>query len=487
MSFDFDIQYKPGTENRVADALSRMPHETELSTMSVPLVLHWEVIKTEVDADDFLRKVKEGLQANGQAYPGFKLDSGQLTYKGRLIISKKSTSIPLLLQDYHCSPVGGHSRVLKTYQRLISDLFWVGMKQDVVDYVSRCAICQQNKNLNLSPAGLLQPIPLPELVWDEVTMDFIEGLPKLDGVDTIFVVVDRITKYAHFIPLRHPFMAPMVAAAFVKEIVRLHGIPKSIISNRDKIFLSLFWKELFRLQGTALKRSTTHHPQTDGQTEVVNRCLETYLHCFILDKPTKWAKWLAWAEYWYNTSYHTSLKTTPFRALYGRDPPPLLRMETGSSPVDAVEQLLGERDSMLDDLKMHLWRAQQKIKTAADGSRMDISSEVGDLVHVKLRPYRQQSLARRANEKLAPRYYGPFRVENKVGTVAYKLTLPPSTSIHPVFYISQLRPALGASLIGSAIPSQLTSELELVVQPAAVLGIRPHPAFGSREREVLIQ
>lgn len=264
MAYDFEIQYKPGSDNRVADALSRVSHEVELAALSIPHVLHWEAIKTEVDTDEFLQKVKTGLHSNPHAYSGFQLDNGQLTYKGRLVISKKSTSIPLLLKEYHCSPVGGHSGVLKTYQRLISDLFWVGMKQNVMDFVARCEICQRNKSLNLSPAGLLEPIPLPDRVWDEVTMDFIEGLPKSDGVDSILVVVDRITKYAHFIPLRHPFTAQGVAGAFLKEVVRLHGIPQSIISDRDKIFLSTFWKELFRLQGTVLKRSTAHHPQTDG-------------------------------------------------------------------------------------------------------------------------------------------------------------------------------------------------------------------------------
>ena len=197
-----------------------------------------------------------------------------------------------------------------------------------------------NKALTLSPAGLLQPLPIPEKIWDDVTMDFIEGLPKSEGYNSILVVVDQLSKYAHFSLLKHPFIVQTVVAVFVRDVVKLHGIPRSIISDRDKVFLSRFWMELFRLQGTSLCHSTAYHPQTDGQTEVVNRCVETYLQCFSYNKLRRWSTWLPWAEYWYDTTFHSSTNTTPFRAVYGRDPPPLLRFGSDSTSVLAMDQLL---------------------------------------------------------------------------------------------------------------------------------------------------
>lgn len=190
----------------------------------------------------------------------------------------------------------------KTHSRIASEWFWEGMRKQIVEYVKSCGVCQTQKTSTLSPAGLLQPISILNLVWENITMDFVEGLPKSQGKDTVLVVVDRLTKYAHFISLKHPFTAITMATSFVKEIVRLHGFPTSIISDHDKIFMSLFWKELFRLQGTWLKRSTTYHPQTDGQSEVVNKTLEIYLRCFINGKPKQWMHWLHWAEYSYNTA-----------------------------------------------------------------------------------------------------------------------------------------------------------------------------------------
>lgn len=199
-------------------------------------------------------------------------------------------------------------------------------------------VWQANKTEAIAPVGLLQPLPRLDKIWEDLSMGFIEGLPISQGVDTIMVVVDRLSKYAHFITLKHPFSVKTVAAVFVREVVRLHDFPRSIVSDRDKIFVSHFWNEMFIMQGTQLRRSTTFHPQTDDQTERVNRCLEIYLRCFCNKQPKKRAHWMAWAEFWYNTTYHSSMNTTPFNVVYGRKPPSVISYGDKKTTNDSVEQ-----------------------------------------------------------------------------------------------------------------------------------------------------
>jgi len=182
--------------------------------------------------------------------------------------------------------------------------------------VAECLVCQQNKVETIKILGLLQPLSIPSQCWEEVSMDFITGLPKSEGKSVIMVVVDRLTKYAHFCALSHSFKASIDSTAFMETIQKLHGNPKIIVSDRDPIFTRNFWTELFSCLSTQLAHSSSYHPQYDGQTEIVNKCLEGYLHCFVYDKHTQWVKWLSLAEWWYDISFHTATKMTPFMALY---------------------------------------------------------------------------------------------------------------------------------------------------------------------------
>lgn len=156
--------------------------------------------------------------------------------------------------------------------------------------------------------------------WVVVSMDFIERLPPSGGASCILVVVDLFSKYAQFVSLKHPFTASTVAQNFLSNIYKLHGLPQAIVSDQDKIFTSTFGRELFKLAGVELRLSTAYHPQSDGQTEHTNQCLEIFLRCFVHACPKQWRQWLDQAELWYNTSWHFALNRSPFEILYGYSP-----------------------------------------------------------------------------------------------------------------------------------------------------------------------
>jgi hypothetical protein len=171
-------------------------------------------------------------------------------------------------------------------------------------------------------------LDVPSAVWADIAMDFVEGFPKINGKSIILTVVDRFSKFTHFIPLGHPYTATSVARAFFSNIIRLHGLPSSIVSDRDLVFTSKFWQELFALAGVKLNLSTMFHPQSDGQSEATSKVIMMYL-CYITgDRPRQWLQWLPRAEYCYNTTFHSSLRTTPFSVVYGWDPPALLQYTT---------------------------------------------------------------------------------------------------------------------------------------------------------------
>lgn len=355
------------------------------------------------------------------------------------------------------------------YRQVRERFTWKGLKNDVLRYVKECTTCQQNKAEQTYPAGLLQPLPILDQKWESISMDFITGLPKSQGKDCIFVVVDRLTKFAHFFSITTEFTVVEIAELFFKEVFRLHDLPKTIISDRDSIFLSIFWGELFRLTGTELNHSTSYHPQTDGQTEIVNKWIEGYLRNYVAGHQKAWVRWLYLCEYCYNTTFHMSIGMSPFKALYGYDVLSFFDLAFEHSNVPRNRDWLQESQDILSALKENLQCAQNQQKIYADKKRVECHFEVGDLVFLRLQPYRQSSLKRSGSEKLKPRFYGPYPIVRNVGTVAYELDLLVDSKIHNVFHVSCLKKALGQQVSMSEVLSPLNDEGKLEMIPKVIL------------------
>jgi ribosomal protein L21E len=229
--------------------------------------------------------------------------------------------------------------------------------------------------------------------------------------------------------------------------------------------------------------SSSYHPQTDGQTERVNQCLETFLRSFVHACPSKWSSWLSVAGYWYNTSCHSSLGRSPFEVLYGRSPRNLgLDISDASTQLD-LQTWLQQRELMVKLIWQNLLRAQQRMKAQADKGRTKREFKEGDMVYLKLQPYVQSSVARRANHKLSFKFFGPYMVLQRVGKVAYKLQLPSTSTIHPVVHVSQLKRSVGDRLVGVVLPN----DLEHLQVPLQAIDRRVVVRGGKSVQQVLIQ
>lgn len=375
------LDVQEGVENKATDALSRnstnSPGELVAVSTCVPAWL------TEVVAgyalDESTKKLLTQLSVKGATHPKFHLHDGLLRYMGRVWVG---TNIPMqlkIMQAMYDSAIGGHSRFQVTYSRIRKLFAWPGMKQGVKDFVSACSICKQAKSEHVKYSGLLQPLPIQKQAWQMVPLDFIEGLPRSSNYNCIMVVMDKFSRYAHFVPLAHPFTAFHIAQAYIINVFKLHGLPQSLISDRDRIFTSTLWRELFRLVKTQL-RMRSYHPQTDGQTERVNQCLETYLRCFVHTCPRKWSEWLAFAEFWYNTSYHSTLGKSPFEVLYGHSPCHFGIVDSSDCTSPELSSWLHDWELMTKLLRQHLHRACQRMKVQADRKRSERSFSVSDWV-----------------------------------------------------------------------------------------------------------
>jgi hypothetical protein len=285
--------------------------------MEVDSTLEHDIRKGQLE-DAKMQEIKEQIKEDKA--PEFSVDDqGTLWYKKHLCVPEIKEIKALILREAHDSTYSIHPGSTKMYHDLKNRYWWYGMKRATAEYVALCDNCQRVKVERQRPAGLLQPLKIPQRKWEEISMDFIVGLPTTQsGYDSIWVIIDHFLKVAHFIPVMTTYKGAKLAKLYIARIVRLHGVPKKIVSNRGTQFTSRFWEKLHEAMDTRLNFSLAYHPQTDGQTERVNQILEDMLIACALKDSKSWDMCLSCAEFSYNNSYQKGLKMAPFKVLYGR-------------------------------------------------------------------------------------------------------------------------------------------------------------------------
>lgn len=443
-----------------------------------------EDVLNSYNANPQAQKLLEQLALAPDAKGRFALVQGIIRFRDIIWLGGSTSLQQRIISAFHDSPMGGHSGFPVTYKRVHQLFAWPKMKVHIKQYVQCCQTCQRAKPERVNYSGLLEPLPVPKESWEFISMDFIDGLPQSGNSNCILVIVDKFTKFAHFLPLAHPYIAAKVALLYMTHIYKLHGFPGAIISDRDPVFTSHFWKELFNYAGSELRMSSTNHPQTNGQTERVNQCLETFLLCFTQACPKRWSYWLPLAQFWYNAAPHSSIGMSPFKAMYGREPRHWGITPTSAVSVPSLQTWLDERSVVQQVLQQHLHRAQQYMKDQADKKRTHRVFAVGDQVFLKLQPYVQTSVATRACHKLAFRFFGPYKIICRINAIAYELQLPAHSQVHPIFHVSQLRRAF---LPGTQASTELPIHTDIPVVPVAVLQRRWRNRRGHRIEQVLVR
>ncbi|GKD27165.1 transposon ty3-I gag-pol polyprotein, partial [Tanacetum coccineum] len=433
-AFTFTIKHRSGKLNKGADALSR---KYALVNSLHPKVVGLELLSENYPTDPDFGELFSSCQLH--ATGDYHLHNGYLFKRKRLCVPKHSIRL-LLIKEIHEGGLAGHLGVDKTLNMLQIQFFWPKMMRDVEHYVKRCLPCHRAKS-QLSPHGLYMPLPVPNAPWEDVSLDFIVGLPRTQRQkDSIMVVVDRFSKMAHFIACHTTFDAVQVAALYFKEIVRLHGIPRSMVSDRDVKFLSHFWVTLWRKMGTKLKFSTASHPQTDGQTEVTNRTLGSLLRSLIKTNLKQWEELLPQAEFAYNRAPNKTTGRSPFMVVYGLNPATPLDLAV----LDTSSKFNQEASDRAADIKaLHqlvhdkINKSNELIKYRRDKGRKHILFQPGDLVWVH---FRKDRFPAKRRSKLSPRSEGPFKILTKVNDNAYKVDLPGTPAAAATFNVTDLQP-----------------------------------------------
>ncbi|XP_056848903.1 uncharacterized protein LOC130499034 [Raphanus sativus] len=394
-TFPYVIKYKKGKDNVVADALSR--RHTLISTIEAK-IMGFEYIKdsylTDPDFQEVFRKTTK--MAAGPFYQ----QDGFLFKEKKLCIPQGSMR-ELLVREAHGGGHMGHFGRDKTLSVLTDHFFWPNMRKDVKNLCTKCIVCLKTKSMS-HPYGLYMPLPIPDHPW-----------------------------MAHFIACNTTNDATQIANLFFKEVVRLHGMPRPIVSDRDTKFLSHFWKTLWGKLGTKLLFSTTCHPQTDGQTEVVNRTLSQLLRATVGKNLRNWLTCLPFIEFAYNHARHSTTDLSPFEVVYGFQPKTPLDLSPLPSPIYRSRDGAHKAEfvkTLHQRVKEKLEAQAAKVKARVDQKRKEVLFEPGDLVWLHMRPERFHE-ARKS--KLSPRGTGPFRVLEKINDNAYKLDLPDDDVLRP--------------------------------------------------------
>ncbi|KAL5865850.1 hypothetical protein ACOSQ3_003364 [Xanthoceras sorbifolium] len=432
--YDCVIDYHPGKANVVADALSRKAL-CALKAMNVQLQLNSDsaLVAELICRPSLIQQIAEKQKQDARIqmicgqisegkHPDFSIRAdGIVCFRDRICIPDDEELRKRILTEAHSSSYAMHPGSTKMYRDLKTQYWWSGMKKDVVEFVNRCMTCQQVKAEHQVPSGLLQPIAIPEWKWD------------------LWVIVDRLTKSAHFLPVRTDYSLDRLAELYIREIVRLHGVPVSIISDRDPRFTSRFWKKFQEALGTRLSFSTAFHPQTDGQSKRVIQVLEDMLRSCIIEFEGSWADHLLLIEFAYNNSYQSSIAMAPYEALYGRKcRTPVCWTELGEDRLVGPD-LIRQTEEKVKIIKDRLKIASDRQKSYADLKRKEIEYDVGEKVFLKVSPWKKVLRFGRKG-KLSPRFIGPYEIIERVGPVAYRLALPPELEkIHNVFHVSMLR------------------------------------------------